>query len=420
MPSRYCDRRRCPSCWFGESDRVRVAYVSAGVAVVVVAGMLTAAWLLGVPVQTVAVAPRDLVRTVVATGRVEAPHRVDLGSQIVGTVVQVPVEEGQAVKAGQHLVELDDRELRAAAREADVAVSQAQARLRQLQEVQRPVAGQTLRQAEATLDNARAQLLRQEDLFRQGFVGQAALDDARKSVELADAQVGASRRQLETTLSGGSDVAVAVAALEQARASADAARARLQYATVTAPVDGLLISRDVERGDVVQPGKTLMVLSPAGETQLVVQFDEKNLGLLSLGQKALASADAFADRRFGAEVVYINPGIDVQRGSVEVKLRVPSPPGYLRQDMTVSVDVEVARRDHVLAVPADLLHDAETVSPWVLKVKDGHARRQPVKLGLHGTGFVEVIEGLQAGDQLVPGSAQLEDGARIRLAGASP
>jgi len=399
---------------------VRVAYVSAGVAVVVVAGMLTAAWLLGVPVQTVAVAPRDLVRTVVATGRVEAPHRVDLGSQIVGTVVQVPVEEGQAVKAGQHLVELDDRELRAAAREADVAVSQAQARLRQLQEVQRPVAGQTLRQAEATLDNARAQLLRQEDLFRQGFVGQAALDDARKSVELADAQVGASRRQLETTLSGGSDVAVAVAALEQARASADAARARLQYATVTAPVDGLLISRDVERGDVVQPGKTLMVLSPAGETQLVVQFDEKNLGLLSLGQKALASADAFADRRFGAEVVYINPGIDVQRGSVEVKLRVPSPPGYLRQDMTVSVDVEVARRDHVLAVPADLLHDAETVSPWVLKVKDGHARRQPVKLGLHGTGFVEVIEGLQAGDQLVPGSAQLEDGARIRLAGASP
>ncbi|WP_293503975.1 efflux RND transporter periplasmic adaptor subunit [Roseateles sp.] len=399
---------------------MRVAYVSAGVAVVVVAGMLTAAWLLGVPVQTVAVAPRDLVRTVVATGRVEAPHRVDLGSQIVGTVVQVPVEEGQAVKAGQHLVELDDRELRAAAREADVAVSQAQARLRQLQEVQRPVAGQTLRQAEATLDNARAQLLRQEDLFRQGFVGQAALDDARKSVELADAQVGASRRQLETTLSGGSDVAVAVAALEQARASADAARARLQYATVTAPVDGLLISRDVERGDVVQPGKTLMVLSPAGETQLVVQFDEKNLGLLSLGQKALASADAFADRRFGAEVVYINPGIDVQRGSVEVKLRVPSPPGYLRQDMTVSVDVEVARRDHVLAVPADLLHDAETVSPWVLKVKDGHARRQPVKLGLHGTGFVEVIEGLQAGDQLVPGSAQLEDGARIRLAGASP
>ena len=398
---------------------MRAAYVSAALAVIVVGGMLAAPRLIGSAVQTVRVAPRDLVRTVVATGRVESPHRVELGSQIVGTVMRVPVDEGQTVRAGQRLVELDDRELRAAAREADVAVAQAQARLRQLQEVQRPVAGQSLRQAEATLDNARSQLRRQEDLFRQGFVGQAALDDARKNVELADAQAGASRRQLETTLAGGSDVAVAVAALDQARANVDLTRARLQYATISAPVAGVLISRSVERGDVVQPGKSLMVLSPAGETQLVVQFDEKNLGLLVLGQKALASADAFADRRFGAEVVFINPGVDVQRGSVEVKLRVPAPPDYLRQDMTVSVDVEVARRNHALAVPVDVLHDAETASPWVLRAQDGHVRRQPVKLGLRGAGFVEVLEGLQAGDELVPGGAKLQDGARIRTASAS-
>lgn len=382
--------------------------------------MLAAPQLIGSPVQAVTVARRDLVRSVVATGRVEAPHRVSLGSQIVGTVVRVPVGEGQEVKAGQRLVELDDRELRAAAREAEVAVAQAQARLRQLQEVQRPVAGLSLRQSQTTLENARAQLRRQEDLFRQGFVGQAALDDARKSVELADAQTGASRRQLETTLDGGSDVAVAMAVLEQARANADLARARLQYATVVAPLDGVLISRDVERGDVVQPGKTLMVLSPSGETQLVVQFDEKNLGLLALGQKALASADAYADGRFAAEVVFINPGIDVQRGSVEVKLRVPTPPDYLRQDMTVSVDVEVARRNHALVVPVDALHEPDAASPWVLKVKEGRALRQPVKLGLRGVGFVEVLEGLQAGDQLVPGSAKLQDGARIRTVGVAP
>jgi len=399
---------------------LRLAYVSAAAAVAVICGLLAAPLLTGSTVRTLAVAQRDLVRTVVATGRVQAPHRVELGSQIVGKAARIPVDEGQAVKAGQHLVELDDAELRAAAREADVAVSQALARLRQLKEVQRPIAGQALRQAEATLDNARAQLRRQEDLFRRGFVGQAVLDDARKSVQLAEAQAASAREQFAATLAGGSDEAIALSALEQARAGADLARARLQYATISAPVDGLLISRDVERGDIVQPGKTLMVLSPSGEAQLVVQFDEKNLGLLAVGQRALASADAFADGRFAAEVVFINPGVDVQRGSVEVKLRVPAPPAYLRQDMTVSVDVEVARREHALAIPADLLHDAETASPWVLKAQDGHARRQPVRLGLRGAGFVEVLDGLKPGDQLLAGGTHVRDGDRVRVVASGP
>lgn len=401
---------------------MRVPYAAAGLAVLVVAGLLAAPRLIGPGLAAVVVTPRDLVRSVVATGRVETPHRVDLGMQIVGTVVAVPVAEGQAVRAGERLVELDATELNATVREADVAVALAQARVRQLLEVQRPVAAQAQRQAQATLDNALAQLRRQEDLFRRGYVGQAALDEVRKNAELADAQLGAARRQHDTTLAGGSDAAVAAAALAQARANAELARARLRHTTLTAPVGGLLIGRNVERGDVVQPGKTLMVLSPSGETQLVVQFDEKHLGLLAVGQPALASADAFPDRRFAAEVAFISPGVDVQRGSVEVKLRVPTPPDYLRQNMTVSVDVEVARRNQVLAVPLELLHDTDTATPWVLKVTDGHARRQAVKLGLRGAGLAEVVQGLQAGDELAPAAAA--EGARVmrvtRVQAAAP
>ena len=402
---------------------MRKVYVVAAAAVLLAGAVWGAYVWRGPGVQALSVQPRDLVRSIVATGRVEAPHRVELGAEVVGTVVAVGVEAGQTVVAGQRLIELDARELQAALRAADVAVEQAQARVRQLQEVQRPVAGQTLRQAQATLDNARAQLKRQEDLFRQGFIGQAALDEARKNVELADAQLGAARRQRDTTLDGGADTAIAETALAQARANAEAARARLRHASILAPVPGLIISRDVDRGDVVQPGKTLMVLSPAEETQLVVQFDEKHLGLLAVGQKAQASADAFADRRFPAEVAYISPGVDVQRGSVEVKLRVPSPPAYLRQNMTVSVDVEVARREQVLAVPLDFVHDADTASPWVMTLSAGHARRQDVKLGLRGGGLAEVVQGLAAGDELLPGAARVQDGARVRAttppAGAS-
>lgn len=103
----------------------------------------------------------------------------------------------------------------------------------------------------------------------------------------------------------------------------------------------MLIAREVEAGDVVQPGRELMVLAPAGETQIDVRIDEKNLAQLAIGQRALASADAFPADRFTAVLFYINPGVDSLCGSVDMKLRVPDPPAYLRQDMTVSVDAEV-------------------------------------------------------------------------------
>ena len=193
------------------------------------------------------------------------------------------------------------------------------------------------------------------------------------------------------------------------------AQARLAYTTIRAPAAGTLIARDVERGDVVQPGKVLMVLSPSGETQLVLQIDERNLGKLKLGQPALASADAYATQKFPAELVYVNPGVDAQRGTVEVKLRVPEPPDYLRQDMTVSVDIEVERHRDVLAVPAIAVRDASGPSPWVLKVKTGRASVQMVKLGLRGETGVEIREGLEPGDVVVAvAMTRVKPGQRLR------
>jgi HlyD family secretion protein len=402
--------------WRAWLKRYRAAAVAAVLVALAGAGFGYAR-LLGPRVRLAVAARGDLVQTVVASGHVEAPHRVSIGTQIVGTVRQVPVAEGQAVKAGQTLVVLDSAELAAAAQQADVAVQQAQARLRQIAELQAPVAQQQLRQAQVNADNARRQWRRQQDLYRQGFIGEAALDDARKAVDLADAQLHAAHKQLDTLQPSGSDHALAAAELAQAQASAKAARARLGYATIAAPSDGVLISRDVEPGDVVQPGKALMVLSPAGETQLVVQIDEKNLGLLALGQSAQASADAYPSRRFGAELVYINPGVDAQSGSVEVKLRVPSPPAYLLQDMTVSVDIEVARRQQAVLLPADAVHDDPAHGAWVLRVDEGRAHRQAVQLGVRSGGVVEVLQGVQPGDRLVPaGEARVRDGSRVREA----
>ncbi len=394
-----------------------------GVGALVLAVLLLAALagprlLLGPEVPVLTVVQRDFVQTVVASGRVETPHRVELGAQITGTVLRVPVREGQDVAAGAVLIELESAEWHAAAKQADLAVQQARARLRQLREVQAPVAEQALRQAQANHDAARQALDRNRDLFARGFIGQAALDEAQRAEQVAQAQVLTAQQQFASARPAGSDAAIAETALAQAQAGAQFARAKLAYATVSAPVAGTLITRNVEPGDVVQPGKVLMVLSPAGETQLVVQIDEKNLRLLREGLPALASADAYAAQRFAAELVYINPGVDAQRGAVEVKLRVPSPPAYLRQDMTVSVDIEVARLANAVLVPGDALHDADTESPWVLKLDGCCVRRQAVKLGMRSSGLAEVLEGLRAGDRVTPAAGPavilLQDGTRVR------
>lgn len=378
----------------------------------------------GTHIEAYTVTRGEIIQTLVASGRVETPSRVDIGSQVTGTVASIPVAEGQSVKAGQLLIALEDSEAKAAVAQARAAVAQAQTRVRQLQEVTLPAAQQNLRQAQINFENARRQYDRTSGLAGKGFVGQSQLDDAQQKLDLAESQLRAAELQVATNSAGGSDVMMARTALEQAQASLGMALARLDYTTIEAPADGVLIARNVERGDVVQPGKALMVLSPAGKTQLVVQVDEKNLSQLRLEQRALASADAFADQRFAATVVYINPAVDPQRGSVEVKLDVPQPPDYLRQDMTVSVDVDVARRADAIIAPLAAVHDVGGNAPWVMMVVNGQTRRQPVKLGMRGGTKVEVLSGLQPGDVVAPAStAGLQEGRHVRTrqaAGSAP
>ncbi|MES2757906.1 MAG: efflux RND transporter periplasmic adaptor subunit [Pseudomonadota bacterium] len=379
------------------------------------------ALLFGAEVKVYPVERRELVQTVVASGRVETPLRIEIGSQVTGAIAAIPVAEGQAVKAGQVLIELEHGEADAAADQARAAVGQADARLLQVRAVGLPVAQQALRQAQANLVTARRQFARSKELFARGFVGQAALDEAQRSLEVAESAAASARVQERSMGDEGSDVLTARAALAQARAALRLAEARLAYATIRAPADGVLIARAAERGDVVQPGKVLMVLSPAGRTQLVVQIDEKNIALLRLGQAALASADAYPGRRFHAVLAYVNPAVDPQRGSLEVKFDVPQPPDYLRQDMTVSVDVEVARRANAIVVPTETLHDTAGRAPWVLKVAGRRLRRQAVTLGASGGGNTEIVAGLQPGDLVAPAAgAGVAEGARVRpLTGAA-
>ncbi|CAN5186206.1 efflux RND transporter periplasmic adaptor subunit [soil metagenome] len=382
---------------------------------VAVAGLLGGLrWFYGPEVAVYPVVRTDLVKTVVASGHVETQFRVEIASQITATVAEVLVEEGQSVTAGQPLVALAPRELEAAVVQAQATTAQAAARLRQMQELTLPAADQSLKQARATLANADAAFKRAEGLATSGYGTRAVLDAATKDLDIARTQVRTAELQVFTATAGGADFVMAQTQLDQAQAALTEARARLGYATITAPRDGILTTRTVERGTVASAGNALLVLAPACAVQLVLQIDEKNIGLLKLGQGAVASADAYGDQRFAATLSYINPSVDISRASVEVKPTTQNPPSYLRQYMTVSVDIQVERRNGVMVVPARTVHDPLSAKPWVLVVRDGRARVQAVRLGLRAADSIEILDGVASGERLVPVASGVRAGQRLR------
>jgi HlyD family secretion protein len=383
-------------------------WLAAGVVLAFLIFVSRPLWL-GPTAPAFAVKRSELVQTVVASGHVESPLRVDIGSQITGQVANVPVAEGETVKAGTLLIALDSSDEQAAVEQARATLAQAEAKLKQIRELSAPVARQALLQAEATLDNAQKQYDRTQDLAAKGFIGKSQLDDALRALDVARTQVATAALQLKSNRPDGSDYLIAQTNLQQARASLRSAEAKLAHTRIAAPADGTLISRNVERGDVVQPGKVLMVLSPSGRTQLVVQIDEKNLRYLSVGQRGLAAADAYPGRKFDVELAYINPGIDASRGSVEVKLNVSRPPDFLRQDMTVSVDIDA------LTLPIEAVHDAAGASPWVMLVVNGRTEKRRIKIGARGDTRLEIIDGLIEGDLVLPATGVgAPEGTRLR------
>lgn len=356
-----------------------------------------------------------LVRTLQFSARVATLSRVDVGSTVTGRVAQVRVMEGTQVRQGDVLVQLESDELRAALAQAVAAERQAKARLEGLRSTGRTAAQAARAQADASLQAASASLARVQQLVAEGFYSPAQLDEARRAVDVARAQQLGAQAQLQATAEAGTDVAQAQAQWALAQAATVAAQARLAQATLVAPADARVLVREVEPGQIVQPGKALLSLALAGPTQLVAQVDERFLEQLQLGQPAWVVADAFAGQRFAARVQSIAPAVDAQRGAIEVKFSIEQAPAFLREDMTLSVEVETARRERTLVLPqAALRGPAGGDQASVLVLQDGRAQVRNVRLGLRTLDAVEVLDGLKDGDTVLRGHASLQDGQRVR------
>jgi len=374
-------------------------------------------WLALRPAQVDAVTPRQapLVRSLQFSARVQAQTRVELGSTITARVGRVLVDEGDSVRAGQLLVQLEDDEARAALIQAQASAQQARGRLAGLRSTGRHAVQAQLQQMEAGVRAAQAHYERVQPLVAQGFYSPAQADEARRALDVALAQQAAARAQWQAQGDGGTDLVQAQAQLHAADAAAELAQARLAQTALRAPGDGRVILRSVEPGQIVQPGKALLTLTLAGATEVVAQVDERFLQQLQPGQDATVLADAFADRPLAARVRTIAPGVDAQRGAIEVKLALQEPPpDFLRQDMTLSVEVETGRRAQALALPLSVLRSAmEGDAADLLVLQDGRASARRVRVGLRTLDAFEVLDGLAEGE-LVLRAPGLAPGTRVR------
>ncbi len=364
-------------------------------------------------VDVVRVESTRLTQSVVVSGRVLAPAKSDIGATITGRVQRVAVDEGAHVSAGALLIELEQPELAAALAQARATEAAAQTRIRQWRDVGAPNAQQLQAQAEANYRVAERDAGRQEQLFKQGFIGEARVDESRRAVAVSRSQLEAAKSTAIGNSATGAERRLLEDQLMQARAARDAAAAKLAQTTILAPAGGTVLDRTVEPGDIVQPGKRLMVLAQDGPTRLTALIDEKNLASVRVGQAAFAAADAFPGQRFAATLDYLSPGIDAQRGTVEAKFGVAAPPTFLRSDMTVSIDIGVADKDNAAVVPTGAVRDAALPEPWLLVLRNGRAERIAVRLGVRSTARTEILSGAGSSDEIIvtPG---IEPGQRVR------
>jgi HlyD family secretion protein len=381
-----------------------VRYKSAAVVIIIVLGLAYGLlrWWQGPQVQGYEIELMPLLQTVVAAGRIVTDSRTQIGSEITGVVLERRVQEGDVVQPDDILLVLRADEIAAQVRQAEAALTQ-------LLTTTRPQAEVALARAETQLAQATRETVRRRALSERSLLSIEALEQAEQEERLASAAVDSARLTVASLAPGQVEEVLL-------RGRLAALQAQLDKTVIRAIVAGTVLTRNVEPGDLVQPGRVLFTIARDDNTEIRVPFDERNLSLLSLQQEAIAVADAYPDQPFPARIVFIAPGIDPQRGTVEVRLAVDPLPDFLRQDMTVSVNIETDRRERALAVPNDALDEVQGDQAQVMVLRDGKVYRQRVTLGLRGLAMSEVVVGLEAGDRvLADAAAALADGARVRF-----
>ena len=343
---------------------------------------------------------RPLVQRVVASGEVSSKSLARVGSELTGVVKVRHVREGDRVAAGDLLIELKDDEQQAQLREAEAA-------LRQLIDSSRPQAEAQLRDAQSRLEQASRELQRRQTVHARGLLSAEALEQARQSEISARVSRDRARLQRDALAEGGSEE-------QQLRQRLTQAQVVLSRTRIHAAHAGTVQTRNVEPGDLVRPGDVLLEIARADSREILLPLDEKNLGAVALDQPAWVVPDAWPERVLKARVSYLAPAVNPAQGTLDVHLELLEEADFLRQGMSVSVNIETARLERALVIGNDALLARDGVQAQVLRLADDDTvERVPVRLGLRSDGLSEVREGLAAGERVL--NAPAETGQQVRF-----
>jgi HlyD family secretion protein len=349
----------------------------------------------------------DLAKSVVATGKIEPITKVEIKSKASGIVKKLYVDYGDKVKKGQVLAELDKEEIQA-------RVDQARAQLEG--------SSASLNGTRADLDRAKVDAegpdvpllkrayVRAQGMAKEGVVSASALDDSEKNYVMALNKQNVSKAQLQVLQA---KIGQAEGQVLQDRANLKQLEEQLGYTTVESPIDGIVLSRDVEIGDAVSSilvlgssATLVMTLGDTSEVYVKGKVDESDIGKVYLGQPARIKVESFKDKTFTGKVTKISP-MGVEKDNVttfEVRVSINNPEGVLKAMMTANAEIILEEHKGVLQIPeGSIIYDKDkkaSVEVPDLKGKEGK-KKLAVNIGISNGAKTELLQGLKEGDQVV-------------------
>jgi HlyD family secretion protein len=411
----------------------------------------------GTSVNVEAIKARDLNAIVSASGKIQAHDSVNISSDTMGRVTQLAVDQGYRVKKGQFLMQIDPELLARAAQQQEASVAAARSTMEQLR-----VASES---ANAALKQAQDAYNRQVQLWKGGLTTKETLDIAEQTLKMRQADANSAAKQIETQQLN----------IKQQEASLASAKYTLSKVRIESPIDGIVTARNIQEGETVvvgtmnNAGTVLLTIADMSNIEAQVEVDETDIPNVALGQVAKVTIDAMPGKSFTGKVVEIgNSPIATTTSSTAtsqatnflVKVKVTDDIPDVRPGFTCTADITTATRKASLSVPiqamtvremvidreGNIVHDdkggrgrggvgavqaAELPAgherkelEGVFIVKDNKATFVPVKTGIAGEKYFEVLSGLKAGDQVIIGPfssvRELKDGSAVKIDTTKP
>lgn len=359
------------------------------------------------PTRLAKVERGDLARSVVATGKIEPMTKVEVKSKASGIVQKLTADYGQTVTKGQILAELDKEEINAQVRQQSASLEAAEAAAR--------AAEADMARAKVDAEGPDVPLLkraweRAQQMAKEGVVSASALEDAEKNYDLA-----LNKQQLgkANEVTARAKLRQAQAQVSQVKAQLEQAEQQLRYASIVSPMDGMVLSRDVEVGTAVSSilvlGSSATLVMTVGDTREVYvqgKVDESDISKVYLGQPARIKVESYKDRTFNGKVTKISP-LGVEKDNVttfEVRVSIDNAKGELKAMMTANAEIILEEHKSVLLIPeGSIIYDKDrnaSVEVADPKAKDGK-RKVAIKVGISNGSKTELLSGLTEGTQVV-------------------